>query len=295
MRIEEQPKPRAITQDTRTKREDFLKLGFRKEKTLEFLSANYKSETLILKIDNLKKAGFQNPVNSIEKHPQLAGYDIERVVNNLQKVGFKDPVKYIEKSPRLAGYDIERVVNNLQKAGFQNPVNSIEKYPSLAGHDIKRIENYFENLDKLLSQLPQIEISSRDIGAKMPDLFGRSIHKLHFSLRILEEFGSHLNSQELVNHISNLIRNNPYVIFHFLKQIKPESADKMKKIYSKIRFLHPEEKMNMHQETKRNLPETIEELRKSAEPYDKFLGELGVHLELLRKSKEKDDKLNESV
>ena len=238
-------------------RKTFLEnLGF-SEKTIEYLIVHYRPEGLTKKINNLKKAGFEKPVELIEKYP------------------------------RLASYDIEEAINDLKKAGFGNPVESIKKFPPLAGYGIERVKRRIRILDRLIKLYNLEGISGIEIGESSPRLFSCHIERVHFNLRILKKMSETqpFHPQELIKKGKDLIIQNPYLIFSFLKERRPQNFEELRKILSLIKTLKKAEKNQIITEIKTELPKLRETLRESPDSYDKFLAQLAYRLQRLEKSK----------
>jgi hypothetical protein len=108
-------------------------------KTLESLQRNFKPETLDRKISILSELGFHDPVGMIERFPQTAGYNMQRVMDDLTRAGFHNPRELIEKRPQIASCHMQRVMDDLTGAGFHNIVKLIEKHPPIAGYNIRRV------------------------------------------------------------------------------------------------------------------------------------------------------------
>lgn len=238
------------------KRKALQELGFKEEKTLEYLGVHFRIDTLKEKIEKLKKAGFENPIPLIEKYP------------------------------RLASYDIQKVKKDLEEAGFKNPIGAIEKYPPLADLDIQRVERRIRTLERLIEFHSLKGISGIEWGESQPDLFGYNIHRIYFYWKILRKISPEISyPEELIKKVNLLRVQNPYLVFSYLKERKPQDFPELKGIFSTIRGLSKYEKAGIIRKTKETLPKTIEELKESPQPYDKFLLKLTQSLELIEKTK----------
>jgi len=78
-----------IGESKEKRKQEIRELGFSKEKAIEYLAEHFTLETLKIKIQSLQSVGFINPVSLIEEHPQIAGLNINRVIQSLQSVGLK--------------------------------------------------------------------------------------------------------------------------------------------------------------------------------------------------------------
>jgi hypothetical protein len=130
-------------------------------------------------IENLKNAGFESPVGLIEKHPPIAGHDIERVkarIKLIERLNRKfnldyDPINVIENFPPYLNYRKERLFFYLRLASFYKADEEfyrnylITKNPFLLFSELStRLPQDQEELKKMinsLSKLPKKERESR--------------------------------------------------------------------------------------------------------------------------------------
>ena len=95
-------------------------------KTQEYLNQHLRPDTLERHIDNLTTAGFTKPAASIEKHPEPANLDIQRVKSRLRLIQrlnrqFNlnyDPIGIIETVPRYLSYSRDRLFFFLRVGRF---------------------------------------------------------------------------------------------------------------------------------------------------------------------------------
>jgi hypothetical protein len=149
--FEFKPKPeKEESQIEPEKKEYLLAWGITSKKAQEYLASHFTIEKLKEKVDLLKNAGFESPVELIERHPQIAGLNIERVIENLKNAGFESPVELIERHPPIAGFNIERVKARIKLIERLNrkfnldydPINVIENFPQYLGYRKERLFFY---------------------------------------------------------------------------------------------------------------------------------------------------------
>ena len=126
MTVEQVGEPTRIEERAR-RLEDFIDLGF-SPKTAGELSRHLKRATLENKITGFQEAGFPNPVRLIEKHPQVAGYNINRVRRRIKLIEqlnrqFSleyEPISLIETFPVYLSYSKSRLFFFLRIGAFYN-------------------------------------------------------------------------------------------------------------------------------------------------------------------------------
>jgi hypothetical protein len=256
--------PENIEQKRRESKEErkqkIRELGFSKEETIKYLAEHFSTiEKLLGKIQSLQSIGFTNPISLIEKFPQIAGLDINRVIQDLQSIGFTNPISLIEKHPLIAGLDINRIKRRLQlikrlSLKFQlqfNPKGIVENYPRYLGYDLKRIFFYFR-------------------------------------------IASFYNVDEKLYR--ELIGRNPFIVFNILHSLylenKISDKNEFKRLIYKLKIYSQEARQAVQNETKTNLPQIIENLKqKQNDENARFLLKLANYLEdLLKKEEERKKK-----
>ncbi|MER3581640.1 MAG: hypothetical protein C4347_02220, partial [Patescibacteria group bacterium] len=173
-----------------------------------------------------------------------------------------------------------------------------EIFPQLAGLNIERIKRRIKFLDRLIRLYHLEGISGKEIGENFPQLFGYNKYRIYFYLGVLGGMKKDdtITPKELFKKGRALIVNNPYLIFSFLRESRPQNFEELEKILTSIQKLSKEEKNKRITEIKNELSNIIESLQKSLkenakpDPYDEFLLKLAQRLEKLEKEK-KEKKL----
>jgi len=264
--------PENIEQKRRESREEkkrkIRELGFTKEKAIDYLAKYFTIERLQEKIQALRSVRFIDPTSSVE-------------------IRFRDPISLIEKFPQIASYDINRVIQFLQSLGFTNPISLIEKFPPIAGRGINRVKRILELLKRLNAKF-QLNLDPKKIIEDFPSYVSYDRKRLFFYLRI----ASFYNVDEKFCR-DRLIKENPFIVFDTLYDLylqnRISDKDEFKRLIYKIMKFPKEIKQTIQNKIKNNLPQIIEDLKqKQDDKNTKFLLKLASYLEdLLEKEREK--------
>jgi len=262
------------------RKQEIRKLGFSDEEAVEHLTKHFTIDKLKEKIQSLQSAGFNNPTALIEKHPPIAGLDINRVIKDLQSVGFVNPTALIEKHPQIAGYDINRVIKDLQSVGFNNPTALIEKFPQIAGYDINRVKRKLQLIQRLNTKF-QLQLNPVEIIENSPRYLSCALKRIFFYLRIARFY----NVDE--KFYRRLIKNNPSIVFVLLYKLyvknQISNKDELKKLFYKINKIPKQKKQKIKNiiEQKRHIITKNLERKLKQRPNDKnvkFLLQLASNL-----------------
>ena len=237
------------------KKEYLLALGITSKKAQEYLASHFTIEKLKEKVDLLKNAGFENPVELIEKHPPIAGLNIERVIENLKNAGFESPVELIEKYPPIAGLNIERVIRSLKNAGFENPVELIEKHPPIAGYNIERVKARIKLIERLNRKF-NLDYDPINVIENFPQYLSYRKERLFFYLRLASFYKA---DEEFYRNY--LITKNPFLLFSELSTHLPQDQEELKKMINSLSKLSKKERDSRINKVKEDLPKIIENLK----------------------------------
>lgn len=206
----------------------------------------------------------------------------------LLELGIQEEEAIKELSTHLKIETLIRKIESLEKTGFKEPVEAIEKHPSLASLNIEKVKRKIEFLERVIKRFNLENISAIEIGKNFPVLFGYQHERIRFYLYILRELArGGFSSEKLVTTGKELVMKNPYLVFSFMEEIKPENFQQLGGIFRTMRALNKLDKSNRIKEVEENLPKKIEELKKSDKEYDRFLAKLGHILELSHKRKKR--------
>ncbi|MBU4481811.1 hypothetical protein KKH59_05920 [Patescibacteria group bacterium] len=220
----------------------------------------------------------------------------KKAKEDLKSLGFinGEAIKDLEKYPIGK---VKKRIGQL-RAGelkFRNPVGAIEKFPPLINFDIGDIRKRI-NFLKTIGLNSLMGIYETKFCEEFPQIFDRDIHTITFSFQILKELVERremikLPFEEKISFSRELLSQNPYLTFSFLKGKKPINFEGVKEVLVSLGDVKEEERERIIKGVKENLPETLEGLKESKDPYkNKFLLKLANQLEFLEENK----KLNKS-
>jgi len=142
---------------------------------------------------------------AVVNHPQLAGYDIKRVLNNLAReleVDRAKAARTVVSHPPLAGLDIKRVLNNLAReleVDRAKAAKAVVRFPPLAGLDINQV------LSELARELRVDRAMAAKAVVRFPPLAGYDVvHNLKIKMELIRNSGvdSEMEFQVLINMAS---------------------------------------------------------------------------------------------
>lgn len=210
----------------------------------------------------------------------------------LEELGFtnKEAMKYLEKYPISK---VKEQIGQLRAEGlkFRNPVRAIEKFPLLINFDIKDLKKRI-NFLRTIGLNSLMGIYETKFCEEFPQIFDRDIHTITFSFQILKELVKRrgmikLPFGEKMSLSKELINQNPYLTFSFLKEKKPINFEGVKEVLVSLGGVKEEEREKIIKGVKENLSETLEGLKESKDPYEnEFLLKLANQLEFLGKKEE---------
>lgn len=229
-----------------------------------------------------KKEGIANAEKKAKEDLKNLGFTKEEVIKDLKK------------------YPLGKVktkIGQLRSEGirFINPVGAIEKFPPLINFNIEDLRKRI-NFLKTINLAPFMGIHEARFWEEFPQIFGYDIRRITFSFQILKELVKRremikLPFEEKMSLSKELMSQNPYLTFSFLKEKKPRNFEGVKEVLVSLGDVKEEERERIIKGVKENLPETLEGLKESKDPYEnKFLLKLANQLNLLEENK----KLNKS-
>ncbi|MGB8816076.1 MAG: hypothetical protein WCC74_02475 [Minisyncoccia bacterium] len=261
------------------------KLGFSPE------SITKDESSILNKIEGLKKIGFENPIELIQKMPRILGYAEEsmgRKIEWLKEQGFENPIELIQKMPPILGLAEESMgkkIEWLKGQGFENPIELIQKMPRILGYaeeSMGRKIEYIKNCINLFSDNLNENTQKLVIGyiESIPNIFSIKFDRLAILIRILTIFNNqnklqinsdskrltYLNIENLILALEKTKNNKDLTFPEFIKIVrivKNENSEKAEK-QAKISEL-----MNEIQNSKLGGEEINENLLKILKRYNR--------------------------
>ncbi len=155
--------------------------------------------TIVKKISWLKDQGFSNPIELIEKSPQILGLAEESMgekISLLKEQNIDDPVKLIERMPQILGFaeeSIPKKISWLKEQGFDDPLKLIHTMPQILGFAEETLGKKIHFIKLITSKLTNYPIEESDAIAikyieKIPTIVAAKFDKIVLLVRILTIF-----------------------------------------------------------------------------------------------------------
>lgn len=213
---------------------------------------------------------------------------------SLQDLGFinEEVIKYLAEQTSVE--KIEEIIEKLSVFSDKEwAIELIERYRQMGGLNIENSLKKIKSANEFLKRYQLPVVSEKEILERFPGFISRNTERINFSLITLGELSKSCRKEELststiIDRITRFLVPNPYLVFSYLEQTRPKNINETYKISDYIKKTEKKERKRIIQEVKGNLPDTIEKLKESKDPYEnEFLLKLARQLELYEKSKEK--------
>lgn len=202
---------------------------------------------------------------------------------------------------------VEKVKQNIEDLKKINPdekwaIKTIEKSLGLGRIDIEKGRTKIKSVNELLESYQFPKISEKEMVEKFPQFVGYDPHRITFSFLILGELSKKLSKEKKLSFapkamgiVRDLLCFNPYLVFSVLLEKRPKITEGKRGVPKvepilvvEARKIEKNDRKRIITEVKENLPQTLENLKESEDPYEnEFLLKLAQQLESLEKNKEK--------
>ncbi|PIR53711.1 hypothetical protein COU75_04710 [Candidatus Peregrinibacteria bacterium CG10_big_fil_rev_8_21_14_0_10_42_8] len=169
------------------------------------------------------------------KKKLIKPYDLEVRIAELEKRGFKDPVKMITSSPAILGYAMENIdgkIADLEKRGFKDPVKMITSLPAILGYAMENIDGKIRLIEQVSAQFGNGTDAAPTIIERELGILSTKIDKLWTLVRVLCESNQQPSPKDI--H-ALLFAKLEYVVLAHSKQSSEKSLEECLKTIKKLK------------------------------------------------------------